>query len=651
MAPVNTSLTAIAGHRIQLHNFRLSSTAFKFDLKPILKIKWLIYLDNIIQILVFTTLLGLLKDNTGGDVLICGTCCTQFSDLKLFIDHKQSCGNASLISNNSDVCNYISPSTGQQTSHFGSQQIVIPMQGHASIVSLPVGMPHVILQASSGLSQMYRIVLEPIKCQIYFNLLIHIMLLLQIKLSQQRKSKIFRPYLKKITLGEENLTVETDTLPLSNSSITRLTPVNPVDTTWSANKMEPSSVTFNSVVPEHEDEKSYKNLPSPSLHTEEEVATFLATQLVSQTNAPSQNSKSKASSSMSKHNLSIGETSFTHQSAEYIDVNEKIETPLPEKVDAINLKNEECSVKVGIRNEVQDGDQDQPALQFFEKKSTTARGRKQLVCSYRNCSFTTIHKTDMIRHSRKHTGTTKLCQFCSYGAKDGSHLSVHLRFHTGDAPFHCQVDGCSATFKTSSDLKRHGKLHTGERPFKCFECDYASSLKVNHQYIDSKDHNTKFPRKMEQTEGLLPFKNHRLPKVRRTSKPIFPKNFVCIECGSDFVREDSYRSHIRQHEQKQKENEKVSRGKADEASVKGKMKSVYTLNYAIQNTTEGLQGGTGHESFPYMITIDGIPSVFPSPPPNPKDEDGQPLQNSIPEDSVVHNGFLTPTVNPSSRKS
>lgn len=87
---------------------------------------------------------------------------------------------------------------------------------------------------------------------------------------------------------------------------------------------------------------------------------------------------------------------------------------------------------------------------------------------------------------------------------------------------------------------------------------------------------------MEQTEGLLPFKNHRLPKVRRTSKPIFPKNFVCIECGSDFVREDSYRSHIRQHEQKQKENEKVSRGKADEASGKGKMKSVYTLNYAIQ---------------------------------------------------------------------
>ncbi|RXG60222.1 hypothetical protein Avbf_12064 [Armadillidium vulgare] len=593
------------------------------------------------------------------DVLICGTCCTQFSDLKLFIDHKQSCGNASLISNNSDVCNYISPSTGQQTSHFGSQQIVIPMQGHASIVSLPVGMPHVILQASSGLSQMYRIVLEPsVNAPAQMNSNIQISQASQMpNILQPINSHVETQYVtsadktesakevqdistlsQKGNVGEENLTVETDTLPLSNSSITRLTPVNPVDTTWSASKMEPSSVTFNNVVPEHGDEKSYKNLPSPSLHTEEEVATFLATQLVSQTNAPSQNSKSKASSSMSKHNLSIGETSFTHQSAEYINVNEKIETPLPEKVNAINLKNEECSVKVGIRNEVQDGDQDQPALQFFEKKSTTARGRKQLVCSYRNCSFTTIHKTDMIRHSRKHT--------------DVSFAVMVLRMvHTYLSIFAFIQTDASATFKTSSDLKRHGKLHTGERPFKCFECDYASSLKVNHQYIDSKDHNNKFPRKMEQTEGLLPFKNHRLPKVRRTSKPIFPKNFVCIECGSDFVREDSYRSHIRQHEQKQKENEKVSRGKADEASGKGKMKSVYTLNYAIQNTTEGLQGGTGHESFPYMITIDGIPSVFPSPPPNPKDQDGQPLQNSIPEDSVVHNGFLTSTVNPSSRKS
>ena len=66
---------------------------------------------------------------------------------------------------------------------------------------------------------------------------------------------------------------------------------------------------------------------------------------------------------------------------------------------------------------------------------------------------------------------------CPYAARDSSQLTVHLRSHTGDAPFHCQVEGCSKTFKTSSDLRRHERIHTGERPFKCEECDYVTGLK------------------------------------------------------------------------------------------------------------------------------------------------------------------------------
>ena len=58
-------------------------------------------------------------------------------------------------------------------------------------------------------------------------------------------------------------------------------------------------------------------------------------------------------------------------------------------------------------------------------------------------------------------------------------MTVHLRTHTGDAPFACQHKGCSASFKTNSDLTRHTRIHTGELPFKCDYCDHRVNIKSN----------------------------------------------------------------------------------------------------------------------------------------------------------------------------
>jgi hypothetical protein len=64
---------------------------------------------------------------------------------------------------------------------------------------------------------------------------------------------------------------------------------------------------------------------------------------------------------------------------------------------------------------------------------------------------------------------------CPYASRNSSQLIVHLRSHTGDAPFQCHI--CPSKFKINSDLKRHMRTHTGEKPFGCDLCDYKCAVK------------------------------------------------------------------------------------------------------------------------------------------------------------------------------
>ena len=74
---------------------------------------------------------------------------------------------------------------------------------------------------------------------------------------------------------------------------------------------------------------------------------------------------------------------------------------------------------------------------------------------------------------------------CSYASRNSSQLVVHLRTHTGDAPFPCQL--CDAKFKINSDLKRHQRTHTREKPYACDQCDYRSAIKGTRWLVTPPD--------------------------------------------------------------------------------------------------------------------------------------------------------------------
>ncbi|KAJ4414814.1 hypothetical protein N0V85_002986 [Neurospora sp. IMI 360204] len=63
--------------------------------------------------------------------------------------------------------------------------------------------------------------------------------------------------------------------------------------------------------------------------------------------------------------------------------------------------------------------------------------------------------------SKVSTSTSKKhkCKVCDKRFTRPSSLQTHMYSHTGEKPFHCEVEGCGRQFSVVSNLRRHKKVH------------------------------------------------------------------------------------------------------------------------------------------------------------------------------------------------
>ncbi|XP_075819281.1 zinc finger protein 64 isoform X1 [Microtus pennsylvanicus] len=212
------------------------------------------------------------------------------------------------------------------------------------------------------------------------------------------------------------------------------------------------------------------------------------------------------------------------------------------------------------------------------------------------CPYASRNSSQLTVHLRSHTGDAPFqCWLCSAKFKISSDLKRHMRVHSGEKPFKCEFCNVRCTMKgnlkshirikhsgnnfkcphcdflgdSKSTLRKHSRLHQSEHPEKCPECSYSCSskaalrvherihcterpFKCNYCSFDTKQpsnlskHMKKFHADMLKTEAPER-KDSSRQSSRQVTKLDAKKTFHCDICDASFMREDSLRSHKRQH--------------------------------------------------------------------------------------------------------
>lgn len=172
-------------------------------------------------------------------------------------------------------------------------------------------------------------------------------------------------------------------------------------------------------------------------------------------------------------------------------------------------------------------------------------GEKPYKCDF--CEYRCAMKGNLKSHIQIKHGTENSfhCEHCDFQCANKTALRQHSREHEPIQPMQCSK--CTYSCSSKGALKVHERIHSEERPFKCDFCNFASKQRSNLVIHKKKCHSDK-PEKGGRGAGKSGGGDSPKPTGSRyRAKLDAARAFCCDLCDACFVREDSLRSHKKQH--------------------------------------------------------------------------------------------------------
>lgn len=179
-------------------------------------------------------------------------------------------------------------------------------------------------------------------------------------------------------------------------------------------------------------------------------------------------------------------------------------------------------------------------------------GEKPYKCDF--CEYRCAMKGNLKSHIHIKHGTENAfsCTQCDFKCTNKTALRQHSRDHRPSQPVRCSV--CTYSCSSKGALKVHERIHSDERPFTCELCDFSSKQRSNLVIHKKKFHGDKLGKDVKTVRSGCKSGGGESPKPvssRYRAKLDAARAFCCDSCNASFVREDSLRSHNKQHKDSQ----------------------------------------------------------------------------------------------------